>query len=34
MMKGKAYNALTQLIDTNYIQLEAIGWVKRAKGKE
>ena len=32
--KGKAYNALIQLINTNYIQLEAIGWVKRAKSKE
>ena len=32
--KGKACNALTQLINTNYIQLEAIGWVERAKGKK
>ena len=33
-MKGKAYNALTQLINTNYIQLEVMGWVKRAKSKK
>ena len=34
IIKGKACNALTQLINTNYIQLEVIGWVKRAKGKK
>ena len=34
IIKGKAYNALTQLINMNYIQLEAMGWVKRAKGKK
>ena len=34
IIKGKAYNTLTQLINTNYIQLEAIGWVERAQGKK
>jgi hypothetical protein len=37
MTKGKPCNALTQLIDTNRIQLEAmgsLGWVERAKGKD
>jgi hypothetical protein len=34
IMKSKACNALTQLININYIQLEAIKWVKRANGKE
>ena len=34
MMKGKAYNTLIQLIDINYIQLETMGWVERAKGKK
>lgn len=29
MTKGKACAALTQLIDTNYIDLQAIGWVER-----
>ena len=33
-MKGKACNALIQLIDTNYIQLEVMGWVKKAKSKK
>ena len=34
IIKGKAYNTLTQLINTNYIQLKAIGQVKRAKDKK
>ena len=34
IIKGKAYSTLTQLINTNYIQLEAMGWVERANSKK
>ena len=29
MTKGKACSALTKLVDTNYIDLQTIGWVER-----
>jgi hypothetical protein len=29
MAKGKPCTALTQLIDTNRIELRAVGWVER-----
>jgi hypothetical protein len=34
MTKGKACAALTNLIDTNTIDLQAIGWVERSSGME
>jgi hypothetical protein len=34
MIKSKTCNALTQLINTNCIQLEAMGWVERVKEKD